>query len=45
MKTIRYSSKYKKDIKRYANQPDKLKALFDILCLLSEGKPILRQQS
>ena len=40
MKTIRYSSKYKKDIKRYANQPDKIKALFDILKLLEEGKSI-----
>jgi mRNA interferase YafQ len=40
MKTIRYSSKYKRDIKRYANQPNKLKALFDILRLLSDGKPI-----
>lgn len=40
MKIIRYSSRYKKDIKRYANQPDKIKALFDILKLLGEGKPI-----
>ena len=40
MKIIRYSSRYKKDIKLYANQPDKIKALFDILKLLGEGKPI-----
>ena len=40
MRTIRYSSKYKKDIKRYANQPNKLKALFDILHFLAEGKSI-----
>lgn len=40
MKILHYSSKYKKDIKRYANQPEKLKALFDILKLLEGGKPI-----
>lgn len=40
MRTIRYSSRYKKDIKRYANQPNKIKALFDILKLLEAGKPI-----
>ena len=40
MKTICYSSRYKKDIKRYASQPAKLNALFEILKLLAEGHPI-----
>jgi len=40
MKVIRYSTKYKRDIKRYANQPAKLEALYNILRLLEAGKPI-----
>ena len=27
MRELRYSTQYKKDVKRYANQPQKLKAM------------------
>ena len=40
MKTVRYSTQYKKDIKRYANKPDYLIALREIVMLLEEGLPI-----
>ena len=43
MKTIKYSTRYKKDIKRYANQQDKLDALYRIMCLLEQDKPIPRE--
>ena len=40
MKVIRYSTQYKKDIKRYANQQEKLDALFKIIKLLEKGENI-----
>jgi len=40
MKTIRYSTKYKKDIKRYARNEKFLEALLDIVKHLEQGKPI-----
>jgi len=40
MKVIRYSTQYKKDIKRYANQQEKLEALFEIIKLLEMGEKI-----
>ena len=40
MKTIKYTTRYKKDIKRYANQPEKLKALYEIVRLLEQGEAI-----
>ena len=40
MKVVRYSSRYKKDVKRYANQPAKLNALYNIVKLLAEGHSI-----
>ena len=40
MKKIRYSTQYKKDIKRYANQDDKLEALRRIVIRLENGQPI-----
>jgi len=40
MKKIYKSTQYKKDYKRYKNQPKKLKKLFDILELLENEKPI-----
>lgn len=40
MKKLIYSSRYKKDFKRYRNQPYKLKALIGVLRLLEEGSPI-----
>ena len=43
MKTIKYSTRYKKDIKRYANQQDKLDALYRIVWLLEQDKPIPRE--
>ena len=43
MRIIRYSTQYKKDIKRYANQDDKLDALLEILKYLQEGKAIPTQ--
>ena len=40
MKEIYLSTQYKKDFKRYKNQPKKLKKLFEILELLENEKPI-----
>lgn len=40
MKEIRYSTQYKKDIKRFANQPEKLEALLEIVKKLEAGNPI-----
>ena len=40
MRTIRYSTKYKKDIKRYANNKIFLDALYRIVKLLEQNKPV-----
>jgi len=34
MKTLRYSSQFKKDLKRYRNQPKKMQALKNLLSFL-----------
>lgn len=34
MKTLRFSSQYKKDAKRYRNQPRKMEKVANILCML-----------
>ena len=40
MKRIFPSSQYKKDFKRYRNQPKKLRALGEVIDILAQGKPI-----
>ena len=40
MKEIYLGTQYKKDFKRYKNQPKKLKKLFDILKILENGETI-----
>ncbi len=40
MKNLKPTSQYKKDYKRYRNNPAKLEKLFDILELLRQEKPI-----
>jgi len=40
MKELRPTTQYKKDFKRYRNQPKKLIKLFEIYNLLRNGKPI-----
>ena len=40
MKNLKPTSQYKKDYKRFRNNPSKLKKLFDILELLRQEKPI-----
>ncbi|MCI2126311.1 MAG: type II toxin-antitoxin system YafQ family toxin [Prevotella sp.] len=40
MKILRYSTQFKKDIKRYANQIDKLEELRELLYLIKEDKSI-----
>jgi mRNA interferase YafQ len=40
VKVIKYSTQYKKDIKRYANSSEKLKALYRIVQKLEQGLPI-----
>lgn len=40
MKTLFLSSRYKKDYKRYKNQPKKLEALKEILKMLQREQPI-----
>ncbi len=43
MKALKPTSQYKKDYKRFRNNPSKLKKLFKILELLSEEKPIPKE--
>ncbi|MDE6796346.1 MAG: type II toxin-antitoxin system YafQ family toxin [Muribaculaceae bacterium] len=40
MKELKPTSQYKKDYKRFRNNPKKLAKLFEILELLRQGKPI-----
>ncbi len=40
MKSIHYSTKAKKDLKKYRNDTRKMKALFEILSMLAEGIPL-----
>lgn len=40
MKEIRYTSQYKKDLKRYLNQPKKLAELRKVVEMLKEEKPL-----
>ncbi len=40
MKNLKPTSQYKKDYKRFRNNPAKLKKLFEILELLHQEKPI-----
>lgn len=43
MKTLRFSSQYKKDAKRYRNQPKKMKKVVEILRMLKEDIPIPKE--
>ena len=38
MKTVLATGKFKKDVKRYQNMPEKMKKLYGIIKLLAEGK-------
>ena len=40
MKELRYTSQFKKDLKRFLNQPKKLKALNDVLEMLRNEIPL-----
>ncbi len=40
MKILRYSSQYKKDVKRYRNQPKKMEKVVKILSMLQNEIPI-----
>ncbi|MCC8036515.1 MAG: type II toxin-antitoxin system YafQ family toxin [Bacteroidales bacterium] len=40
MKIIRYTSQYKKDVKRYRNQPQKMAKVVEILNMLQNGQQI-----
>ena len=40
MKTLRCSSQYKKDAKRYCNQPKKMEKVAEILRILRDEIPI-----
>lgn len=40
MKELVYSTQFKKDYRKYVNQPKKLEALNDIFKLLENGQPI-----
>lgn len=40
MKELRYTSQYKKDLKRFLNQPKKLKALNEVLDMLKKEIPL-----
>jgi mRNA interferase YafQ len=43
MKQLRYSTQYKKDFKRYKNQPKKLKKLLEIFKMLENGKELPKE--
>lgn len=43
MKRLIPSTKFKKDVKRYQNQPKKIAALRELLKILADGTPIPRQ--
>ena len=43
MKTLRFSSQYKKDAKRYRNHPKKMKKVVEILRMLKEDIPIPKE--
>ncbi len=40
MKELRYTSQFKKDLKRFLNQPKKIKALNDVLDMLRKEIPL-----
>ena len=40
MKELRYNGQFKKDLKRYINQPKKLKALNEVLDMLRKEIPL-----
>ena len=40
MKTLHYSSQYKKDFKRYRNNPRKLAKLLEVLQMLENDIPL-----
>ena len=40
MKQLKYTGQYKKDLKRYINQPKKLKALNEVLDMLRKEIPL-----
>ncbi|MDE5606036.1 MAG: type II toxin-antitoxin system YafQ family toxin [Bacteroidales bacterium] len=40
MKELRYTSRFKKDLKRILNQPKKLKALHEVLTMLRNEVPL-----
>ena len=37
MRKIEQGTRFKKDLKRYKNQPDKLKKLYEVVRMLAEG--------
>ena len=43
MKTIRFSSQYKKDAKIYRNQPARMEKVAEILCKLRDEIPIPKE--
>lgn len=43
MKTLRFSSQYKKDAKRFRNQPEKMKKVANILRMLRDDIPIPKE--
>ncbi|MBQ2563462.1 MAG: type II toxin-antitoxin system YafQ family toxin [Muribaculaceae bacterium] len=42
MKTLIYSTQFKKDFKKYQNDPKKLRQLYSVLQLLAKGEPVPR---
>lgn len=43
MKTLRFSSQYKKDAKRFRNQPEKMEKVANILRMLRDDIPIPKE--
>lgn len=43
MKTLRFSSQYKKDAKRFRNQPSKMEKVANILRMLRDDIPIPKE--
>lgn len=42
MKTLIYSTQFKKDFKKYQNDPKKLRQLYSVLQLLAKSEPVPR---
>jgi mRNA-degrading endonuclease YafQ of YafQ-DinJ toxin-antitoxin module len=43
MKQVKSGRKFRKDLKRYINKPEKLEKLYNIVGLLQKGEPVPKE--